>query len=189
MRFSRQGYWSRLPFPSSGDLPNPRIKPGSPARQADSLPTELQLLIRKTQSKTTVRYHLTQMRVAILKNKQTKGKQPVLVKIWKNGKLCALLVDMKNFGVPGMEKSNDGFLKKFKLEMSYLFLLMFSHVQVFVTPIDCSLYPWDSPSKNNGLGCHYLLRGIFRIQGSNPCLLHGQAESLPLRHLWSLEIP
>ena len=31
MGFSRQAYWSRLPFPSPGDLPNPRIKPGSPA--------------------------------------------------------------------------------------------------------------------------------------------------------------
>ena len=39
--FSRQEYWSGLPFPSPGDLPNPGIKPGSPALQADSLPTEL----------------------------------------------------------------------------------------------------------------------------------------------------
>ena len=42
MRFSRQGYWSGLPFPSPGDLPNPGIEPGSPALQADSLLTELQ---------------------------------------------------------------------------------------------------------------------------------------------------
>ena len=42
MRFSRQGYWSGLPFPSPGDLPNPGIDPGSPTLQADSLPTELQ---------------------------------------------------------------------------------------------------------------------------------------------------
>ena len=42
MRFSRQGYWSGLPFPSPRDLPNPGIEPGSPAMQADSLPTELQ---------------------------------------------------------------------------------------------------------------------------------------------------
>ena len=42
VRSSRQGYWSGLPFPSPGDLPTPGIKPGSPALQADSLPTELQ---------------------------------------------------------------------------------------------------------------------------------------------------
>ena len=40
MEFSRQEYWSGLPFPSPGDLPNPGIEPGSPALQADSLPTE-----------------------------------------------------------------------------------------------------------------------------------------------------
>ena len=42
MRFSRQGYWSGLPFPSPGDLPSLGTEPGSPALQADSLPTELQ---------------------------------------------------------------------------------------------------------------------------------------------------
>ena len=48
MEFTRQEYWSRLPFPSSGDLPNPGSEPrssaqdgdGSPALQADSLPSE-----------------------------------------------------------------------------------------------------------------------------------------------------
>ena len=37
MGFSRQKYWSGLPFPPSGDLPNPGIKPVSPAVQADAL--------------------------------------------------------------------------------------------------------------------------------------------------------
>ena len=37
-----QGYWSGLPFPSPGDLPDPGIEPGSPAWQAGSLLTELQ---------------------------------------------------------------------------------------------------------------------------------------------------
>ena len=38
MGFPRQDYWSGLPFPSPGDLPNPGIEPVSPALQADSLP-------------------------------------------------------------------------------------------------------------------------------------------------------
>ena len=38
--FSRQEYWSGLPFPSPGDLPNPGIEPGSPVLQADALPSE-----------------------------------------------------------------------------------------------------------------------------------------------------
>ena len=39
--FSRQEYWSGLPFPSPGDLPDPGIESRSPALQADSLPPEL----------------------------------------------------------------------------------------------------------------------------------------------------
>ena len=40
MEFSRQEHWSGLPFPSPRDLPNLGIEPGSPALQADSLPSE-----------------------------------------------------------------------------------------------------------------------------------------------------
>ena len=43
MEFSRQEYWSGLPFLSPGDFLNPGIEPGSPALQEDSLPTELEL--------------------------------------------------------------------------------------------------------------------------------------------------
>ena len=41
MEFSKQEYWSGLPFPSPLDLPDPGIKPRSPALQADALPSEL----------------------------------------------------------------------------------------------------------------------------------------------------
>ena len=40
MEFSRQEYWSGLPFSSPGALPNPGIEPGSPAFQADALPSQ-----------------------------------------------------------------------------------------------------------------------------------------------------
>ena len=40
MEFSGQEYWSGLPFPSPGDLPNPGIEPMSPALQVDSLLSE-----------------------------------------------------------------------------------------------------------------------------------------------------
>ena len=40
MGFSRQEYWSGLPCPPPGDLPDPGIEPGSPAWQADSLPID-----------------------------------------------------------------------------------------------------------------------------------------------------
>ena len=40
MELFREEYWSRLPFPSPGDLPDPGMQPGTPALQADSLPSE-----------------------------------------------------------------------------------------------------------------------------------------------------
>ena len=40
MGFSRQEYWSGLPFPSPGHLPDPMTDPGSPVLQAHSLPSE-----------------------------------------------------------------------------------------------------------------------------------------------------
>ena len=49
------------------------------------------------------------------------------------------------------------------------------------------LFPWDSPWKNTGVGCHFLLQGIFPSQGSNVCLLCAGSllhfrQSLPLSH-------
>ena len=45
------------------------------------------------------------------------------------------------------------------------------------------LHPWDSPGKNTGVGCHFLLQGIFPMQECNPRLLpllHLQVDSLPV---------
>ena len=44
------------------------------------------------------------------------------------------------------------------------------------------LCPWDFLGKNPGVGCHFLLQGIFPIQKSNLHLLRWQADSLPLSH-------
>ena len=48
MEFSRQEYWSGLPFPSPGDLPDTGIEPGSPTLQADALPSEIGGVQKKT---------------------------------------------------------------------------------------------------------------------------------------------
>ena len=45
---------------------------------------------------------------------------------------------------------------------------------------------WDFPGKNTGVGCHFLLQGIFPTQGLNPCLLHWQLDTLPVSHQGSL---
>jgi len=69
MEFSRQAYWSGLPFPSPGHLPDPEIKPGSPALQEVSLLSEApqKLFISEIQIKTTMGYHLTPDRMDIIK--------------------------------------------------------------------------------------------------------------------------
>ena len=53
MGFSRQEYWSELPFPSPGDLPYPGIEPGSSELRADSLPAERVLIRREDSQKLT----------------------------------------------------------------------------------------------------------------------------------------
>ena len=47
------------------------------------------------------------------------------------------------------------------------------------------LGPSNFPGKYTGVGCHFLLQGIFPIQGLNLCLLHWQADALPLHHMGS----
>ena len=62
----------------------------------------------------------------------------------------------------------------------------------FCNPVDCSppgsSVHGDSPGKNTGVGCHFLLQGIIPTQDLDPCLLrllHWQTDSLPLFHLGS----
>ena len=67
-----------------------------------------------------------------------------------------------------------------------------SHVPLFVMPWTVAHQappPMGFPGKKTGVGCHFLLQGIFPTQGWNPRLLrflHWQTESLPLSHLGSL---
>ena len=75
------------------------------------------------------------------------------------------------------------------LQISYVCVL--SHVWLFRTPWTVAsrlLCPWNFPGKNTGVGSHFLLQGIFPLQGLIPCLLHllhWQVDSLPLHHLRS----
>ena len=71
---------------------------------------------------------------------------------------------------------------------TFLILLLsrFSRVQLFATlwtAAHQAPLSMDSPGKNTGVGCHFLLQGVFSTQGSNlslSCLLRWQAGSLPL---------
>ena len=56
-----------------------------------------------------------------------------------------------------------------------IFVLSHSVVSDFVTPWNIAFHApltIEFPGKNSGMNCHFLLQGIFLLQGSNPCLLH-----------------
>ena len=58
-----------------------------------------------------------------------------------------------------------------------------SHVRLFATPWTTRLLcPWDSSGRSTGVGCHFLLQGIFLTQGSNPGLLHCKQTLYHLSH-------
>ena len=150
MGFPRQEYWRGFPFPSPRDLPNPGIKPGSPALQADSL-------LCKPPGKPffhhrPIAIHSRQEYWWDLSHPEVEPKYPVL----QAGSLPSEL--------PG---------KPLPI-LCGVVLSRFSRVQLFVTlkNPDRLLCPWDSPGKNSGVDCHFLLQGIFLIQGSNPHLLY-----------------
>ena len=76
--------------------------------------------------------------------------------------------------------------KKIKIRHSLCYSSL-SRVSLFAVPWTVArLCPWDFPGKNTGVGCHFLLKGIFPTQGSNPGLLHWQVDSLPLSHILTL---
>ena len=56
-----------------------------------------------------------------------------------------------------------------------------------VGPSSKLLGPWDFPGKNTGVGCHFLLQGIFKTQRLKPCLLIACEVLLPLSHQRSPE--
>ena len=65
-----------------------------------------------------------------------------------------------------------------------------SRAQLFATPwtVACPklLHPWDFLGKSTGVGCRFLLQGLFPTQGSNPGLPHGRQM---LYHLSHQEVP
>ena len=63
MGFSRQDYWSGLPFPSPGDLPDPGIEPRSPALWADALPTNLDSILKSRDVTLPTKVHLVKAMV------------------------------------------------------------------------------------------------------------------------------
>ena len=68
MGFSTQEYWSGLPFPSSGDLPNPGMEPGSPELQADTLLLRYWGRPQRDKEQKTIICSRTSLNVSVLKS-------------------------------------------------------------------------------------------------------------------------
>ena len=166
MELSRQEYWSRLPFPSPGVLPSPGIEPASPvspALQADSLSSELPY------------WHAA----AAAKSLQS----------------CPTLCDPRDGSPPGSPVP--GILQartlewvaisfsnawKEKEKSKWSCSVMSDSMQPHGLQPARLLCPWGFPSKNTGVGCHFLLQGIFPTQGSNPGLPHCRQTLYHLSH-------
>ena len=103
------------------------------------------------------------------------GDQLVLVRL-------AFVWHLPAFSTEGQSPGNTGCLVSLHLEHSARFLSREGKECVLSCPALCNstdparlLSPWDSPGNNTGVGCHFLLKRIWTIQGSNPhllCLLH-----------------
>ena len=114
MEFSRQEYWSRLPFPSPGYLPDQQIKPASPALQADSLPSES---LRRPSE------HLINCLFSLMSNSQAKL-QSSEVDQWLSG------VQESNWIAPYIL-----FYKLFSSECNFNVLFCYSSTRKFLPPL------------------------------------------------------
>ena len=66
-------------------------------------------------------------------------------------------------------------------DLWYCYCLVTKSSLTLCDPMDSAmlLCPWDFPVKNPGVGCHFLLQGIFLSQGLNPRILHHRQDSIP----------
>ena len=141
MEFSRQESWNGLPFPSPGDLPNPGIKPGSPALQVDSLSSEppgkpkcFLLLLFLPSRFSRVRPHRRQ---------PTRLLHP-WVSLGKNtGMGCHFLLQC--------------------MHACEVTSVMYNSMRPYGQQPTRLLCPQDALGKNTGMGCHFLLQMLPRI--------------------------
>ena len=96
MEYSRQENWSRVLFPSPGDLPDPGIEPRSPALQAESLPTELQGKSQKDESQRIDAFELwSWIRLLSVPWTERKSNQSILKEINPEYSLEGLMLKLK----------------------------------------------------------------------------------------------
>ena len=149
MGFSSQEYWSGLPFPSPGDLPDPWIKPESPSLAGEFFTTAA-AAAKSLQSCPTLCNPID-------------GSPPGSP---NPGILQARTLEQVAISFSSEPPGN----------VHAMLCLVAQSCPILCNPTDCSLpgssLQGDSPGKNTGVGCQAFLQGIFPTQGSNPGLLH-----------------
>ena len=72
------------------------------------------------------------------------------------------------------------------IDIFFVVIKSLSCIWLFCNPMYCnppsSFCPWSFLGKNTGMGCHFLLQGVFLTQVLNPRLLYWQVDSLPVSH-------
>ena len=188
MEFSRQEYWSGLPFPFPEELPNPGNKSRSPALQADSLPFELQgSLYSESESRSVLTDSLRPHRrqpTRLRRPWDSPGKNSGVgchfhlrcMKVKSESEAsqsCSLLATPWTAtyqAPPSMGFSRQEYWSGVSLPSS--------HGHAFFA-LPSSYSPWNSPGQNTEVGSLSLLQRTFPTQESNQGLLHHtQAESL-----------
>ena len=178
-----------LPFPSPGDLPNPGSNLGLPHRRQILYQLSHKGSPLMTSPKGNYLYK------APPPDTMTLGEGLPHACFWRTQTFGAstwqedtvVTAALGHSRLPGKGQLTVG---KSPLSFATVSCLVAKFCPTLCGSMDCSppgsSVHGDSPGKNSGVGCHFLLQGIFPTQGLNPCLLHWQAGSLPLSRLGSL---
>ena len=188
MGFSGQEYWSGLPWPPSGGLPNPGIKRRSPTLQTDSFtiwatPGKLSTKYRGRSKTLSEKQNFR--RVIITVNsllgiqehmfQQSEGvnqKKSFQEKSGSSTKTQMKAPHWNRTAGPWSNCPNGNLRGDQRRDRS---VLMLGRVWLSVTPCTIALQapcPWDSPGKNIAKGSHFLPQGIFLTRGLDPGPLH-----------------
>ena len=187
MGFSRQEYWSGLPFPLPRDLPDPGIEPESPALQAVYLlsvplfgkpnwkPNFLCFILiiqksRKTEERMSFSDHLHCAQLAVrglwafMKHREC-PLYPAYKTVYRSSPALAasspLTPEVFSAHLQNIVKKTVSKLAWLQPSPVWRFILWVhaKSLQLSLTLCDLMDCPWDSPGKNTGVGCHALLQG------------------------------
>ena len=177
MELSRQEYWSGLPFPPRGDVPNPGIKPKSIVYCISCIGRQV--------ATTSITWEALCKLCGTAKKKKKNSLETM------PSEIPEALYPFSHYTVHHHSgnymssqlcyKDSSGWGSGFICVSFILCVQLLSHVRLFATP--WTVVYQSPPGKNTGVGCHFLLQGSSWPKDwthVSLCLLHWQADSFPL---------